>query len=271
MRIFGIMLIKDEADVIRYTIEAALSWIDRIFVLDNGSTDGTWEIVNDFAGEQVVPWKQDTRTYSNALRSEVFEQFRSEATDGDWWCYKMDSDEFYLDDPRAFLANVPSYCHVVYKRSIDYVLTLEDIEQYRFTGDFGQDRKKIRYFFPTAYSEPRFFRHRSRLEWPKDRKSPKFMGIPHAQPITVRHFQWRSPEQMQKRIDARLSIPRDKRGKPFKHIRNNNWREALYDPETLECDDGTVDLRRVPLRDSVPVYGWRYWTRRVLHGVGLLP
>lgn len=271
MRIFGIMLIKDEADVIRYTIEDAFRWVDRIYVLDNGSSDGTWEIVQDLACDQLIPWKQDFRTYSNALRAEVFREFRHEAEDGDWWCYKMDSDEFYLDDPRGFLADVPAYHHVVYKRSIDYVLTEKDVKEHEFSGDFGVDRSKLGYFYPTAYSEPRFFRYRRRLEWPIDAKSPRHMGIPHDEPITLKHFQWRSPQQMQKRIDARKAIPRDKRGKPFKHVQQDHWTEALESLDKVRYDDGSVDLRAVPLRMEIAPRGAKYWARRLLHGTGILP
>ena len=72
MRIFGIMLVKDEAETIRYTLEDACRWIDRVFILDNGSSDGTWDIVNELAGPQIVPWRQNFRDYSNAFRVEVF-------------------------------------------------------------------------------------------------------------------------------------------------------------------------------------------------------
>lgn len=271
MRILGIMLVKDEADVLRYTVERALQWIDRIFILDNGSSDGTWEIANELSGDQVVPWKQDFRVYSNALRAEVFGQFRQEASDGDWWCYKMDSDEFYLDDPREFLARVPRYHQVVYKRSIDYVITRQDVEEFDFAGDFQRDRLNLRYFLPTAYTEPRFFRHRSRLHWPENDKSPRHMGIPHPEPITVQHYQWRSPQQMQKRIDARKAIPRDKRGKPFKHVQHSTWEEALYDRQNTRLDDGSIDLHQVPLKRSLMPAKPQYLLRRALHGLGILP
>lgn len=271
MKIFGIMLVKNEADIVRYTLDAARTWADRVFVLDNGSDDGTWEIVNGMADQQIVPWKQDHRMYSNALRAEVFDAFRHESHDGDWWCYKMDSDEFYVDDPVSFLKDVPRSNHVVYKRSIDYMLTHEDIAESSFVGDFGTDREKIRYFLGTAYSEPRFFRYRHRLQWPITEKSPRHMGVPHPEPITVRHFQWRSPQQMRARIHARKAIPRDARGKPFKHVQHDDWREALVFRGDLILDDGTVDLRSVPLRRTVPSSGVLNIFRRILHRIRILP
>lgn len=271
VKIFGIMLVKNEADVIEHTLEAAKDWADRIFILDNGSDDGTWEIVSRMADHQIVPWKQDFRMYSNALRADVFNAFRSEASDGDWWCYKMDSDEFYVDDPVAFLGAVPRQYHVVFKRSIDYMITREDVAEYGFTGDFATDRAHIRSFVSPAYSEPRFFRYRRRLSWPTDEKSPRHMGVPYPEPITVRHYQWRSPEQMQRRIDARKAIPRDSRGKPFKHVQQNSWEDALAVRSDLQLDDGRCDLRMTPLRSAIPFGGGKNVLRRVLHGIGILP
>ena len=41
MKIFGIMLVKNEVDIVGHTLKEAQKWCDKIFILDNGSTDGT--------------------------------------------------------------------------------------------------------------------------------------------------------------------------------------------------------------------------------------
>ena len=97
------MLVKNEADIVKSVILDAKKWADKIFIMDNGSTDGTWEIIQSLADDIVVPWKQDFRPYSNGLRADVFNEFRHEANDGDWWCFKLDADEFYYDNPKDFL------------------------------------------------------------------------------------------------------------------------------------------------------------------------
>ncbi len=51
-RFHGLMVVRDEADIIDQTLAHLLSWIDTIFILDLGSSDGTWEIIIDF-------WKKD--------------------------------------------------------------------------------------------------------------------------------------------------------------------------------------------------------------------
>ena len=97
MNIFGLYLVKNEADIIRLSLEESLRWCDRIFVFDNGSTDATWDIARNFATRdpRVVPFKQDAKPFDDALRAEIFNQYRSEASFGDWWC-RLDADEFYV-------------------------------------------------------------------------------------------------------------------------------------------------------------------------------
>ena len=57
-------------------------------------------------------------------------------TCNDWWNVRLDADEFYPSDVRAFLANVPKRYRTVKKESTDYVLTHEDLSKYEFSGNF---------------------------------------------------------------------------------------------------------------------------------------
>src|SRR5215216_2514361 len=128
MRIFGLCLVKNEADIIRTSLRESRKWCDRIFVFDNGSNDGTWELVNNVAREDegIVAFKQDGRPFDDALRAEIFNAFRGEARKGDWWC-RLDADEFYIDDPRAFLRGRRPLHHSVWGLNFDYFLTEEHL------------------------------------------------------------------------------------------------------------------------------------------------
>lgn len=55
MKIFAIMLVKNEADIVKSVILDAKKWADRIFILDNGSTDGTWEIIQSLGSYKSKP------------------------------------------------------------------------------------------------------------------------------------------------------------------------------------------------------------------------
>lgn len=274
MKIFGIMLVKDEADIIATVLEHVRTWADRVFVIDNGSTDGTWETVQRMADGCIVAWRQDLRPYSNALRADAFNAFRHEAAENDWWCYKMDSDEFYVDNPRAFLATIPWPYHVVYKKSIDYVVTEEDVEDGSFTDSSKENLRRLSYIKPTAYSEPRFFRHRNRLKWPEGEAAPRHRGPRYPTPITVRHYQYRSPSQMQHRLDVRNAVPRDRRGKPFRHITQTNWKELLVPRSETALDEGDHIYSQIPTRVwDAPGILARVKRRGefLLHAVRLLP
>lgn len=257
MKIFAIMLVKDEADIVKSVLLDAKKWADRIFVMDNGSTDGTWEIINSLADGIVVPWKQDFRPYSNGLRADVFNQFRGEAEDGDWWCFKLDADEFYVDNPKEFLADVPKKYSLVAKKSLDYVLTKSDVEHYDFTGDFEKDKSHITHLKKTCWSEPRFFRYRKSLKWKFAETShyPKYAGLLYPKPILVKHYQFRSPKQMQARLDLRNSLPNKKSGIAFKHIKQTDWRELLADEKDCVEDKTIVNLYTeggyLPIRNSL--------------------
>lgn len=58
MKIFAIMLVKNESDIVGYVLKEAEKWVDKIFIIDNGSTDGTWEIIQSMRNEIITPWKQ---------------------------------------------------------------------------------------------------------------------------------------------------------------------------------------------------------------------
>ena len=49
MRIFAIMIVKNEIDIIRSVLSAAEEWANKIYIVDNGSTDGTWEAILSMA------------------------------------------------------------------------------------------------------------------------------------------------------------------------------------------------------------------------------
>lgn len=66
-------MVKNEADVLRESLISALHWCDHIYIFDNGSTDGSRELVKELADQysQIVPFKQDGVLYTNGLRADI--------------------------------------------------------------------------------------------------------------------------------------------------------------------------------------------------------
>jgi hypothetical protein len=220
MAIHGICIVKNEVDVIAQMLRANAQWCDHIYVFDNGSDDGTWEIVKALSRElpAVVPFKQDPKPFTDSLRAEILSHYIGRAQRGDWWCV-VDADEFYVDDPRAFLARVPRRYRAVWPQLYTYLFTDKDAEVYRQDpGRYAPEvpvSDRLHHYQLGEYSELRFFRH-----------DPHFTGIPaDLQPIfperiRMRHFGYRSPEQIARRLQTRRE-PME-RGE-FVHEKASNW------------------------------------------------
>lgn len=261
MRIHAIMLVKDEGDVIDATLEAALRWCDAIYAYDNGSQDGTWEWIQDFASRdpRVIPFRQDSAPFSQSLRGEVFRHYRDRAQTGDWWCI-LDGDEFYVDDPREFLAGVPSRFDEVWSSSFQYYFTDADLERYEADPEaFHREpvQPRLRYY-RNNWSESRFMRHHDGLVWPPDGEGqagyrrPLGLGATFPQRIRLKHYQYRSPEQMEHRLQSRMAIAGS-----YRHEHQPDWLARLI--------GGDMPADALPAVDGRPTWRDRVVPARYLH------
>lgn len=254
MNIFAIMLVKDEADVVKSVLKAAETWADKIFILDNGSSDGTWEIVQSLKNEKIIPWKQYFGAYHNGLRADVYNEFKHLSKPGDWWCCKLDADEFYAENPRVFLSKIPKNCQLVAKKSIDFVITKNDAENCKFSGNFEADKKFLIHIKKKCWVEPRFFRYRKGLAWENnpDNHYPPKIGVLAKALIPVFHYQFRSPQQMQKRLDIRNAAEAKKQGLAFRHVKEKDWHELLHnDEEVLVFQNSSAFFESLPVKNKI--------------------
>ena len=238
-------LVKNEADIIVETLQAARQWCDFIYVFDNGSTDGTWELILDLSEEsndQLVAYKHDPAPYRNSLLGEIFDHYRANSCEDDWWC-RLDADEIYIDDPRIFLATIPDRYEVVWGAFFQYYFTNRDLALYERDPPLYSDdvpvEQKLRYY-KNNWSERRFFRYRKQLTYEPGGESAWPRGLGDAYPVRIRikHFQYRSPQQIQKRLDTRREAV--SRGRAFRHEERyveQSWRARVADASQLEYDD----------------------------------
>jgi len=235
-KIYSICIIKNEDDIIEHCLNEALKWSDKIFVYDNKSTDNTWDKVVALSkkNKKVIPWKQDDKPFRESLRAEAFNEFRHLANEGDWWC-RLDADEFYVKDPKSFLADVNLRYSVVYGVAIEYYLTNKDLEILNFTDRIEKILSQIRYY-KIENSEPRFFRYRNKLTWKIDEAWPRHMGIIYPKAILYRHYKYRSSLQIQLRIDKY----QDTRKRGYvggEHYVKGTWRDKIADTKNLLYDN----------------------------------
>jgi hypothetical protein len=271
MKIFGICLIKNEADIIEYSLNEHSKWADYIFVYDNGSTDNTWQIVNDLAkvNSKIVPFKSEVKPFRDGLRADVFNAYRNLASPGDWWCIRCDSDEFYVDNPRLFLSKIKGYHHVVTSLHYEYRLTYEDTEEFTFDKSVSELIKQIKYYHPKQTSEIRFIKHRLGLEWPESNYGfPKHRGIISPFKIRLKHFQYRSPEQIERRIEVRRQATRDGY-KFFERDNVSSWKDKLVYRKDMIKDDKSFKIGYI--QDYNKIKWWKLVLLHVLHGIKIYP
>jgi glycosyltransferase involved in cell wall biosynthesis len=272
MKIHGICIIKNEADIIEETLTKSSRWCDAIHVFDTGSTDDTWELVNTLAQRfnNLHPYKKEVRPFRDELRAEVFNDIRHTASRGDWWC-RLDADEVYIDDPRQFLAGVPASHHAVFSASLQYYFTERDLASYEADPDAFLARpveEKLRYY-DCNWSEARFCRHRPRLKW-SGTSWPSHMGLAHPRRIRIKHFQYRSPGQIRTRLGTRAQAISEGYSVFAAYDRSLDWRDKLRRASDLKCDDGSgtyhIDESGLPRHLEQPLHRA---IKRFMHGTGI--
>lgn len=235
MNIHGLCVVKNEADVIEQSLRAASKWCDRIYVLDNGSNDGTWEKVQQLAQELrcVIPYKQDSRPFDDTIRGDIWRQYKTCAKRGDWWCI-LDADEFYIDDPREFLKGVPNKYNAVWMLLYAYLFTDKDLASYEQNPTIYNECypiERLRHYVIGDYHALRFFRHSDALTHvPGNELHPIYPRL-----IRLKHFSYRSPEQIRMRLETRREPMQ--RGE-FVHEKRSNWVPGgVIVPGPAEPDD----------------------------------
>ncbi len=273
MNVHGICLVKNESDFLERGLEANLKHFDAIYIYDNGSDDGTWDSARALEQKhpgKIVAWRTEDKPFRDELRAEVFHAFRSRARPGDWWC-RLDADEIYIDPVRDFLANVPAWHHVVWSLSHQYYFTHEDVARWE-SGPVVQrpDLADLPRHYLINHSETRFFRHRDKLQWTMG-SWPSHLGIVHPRRIRLKHYQYRSPEQIQRRLNSRRLAA--KRGyENFGHSVEEHWTEKVTSAENLLCDavSGGLSLEPSGLPHHIEPLKRRL-LKYLMHGSGIWP
>jgi hypothetical protein len=242
MRFHGILLVKNEHDVIREFLRDTTTWCDHLWVYDTGSTDGTWEAVVDEASSnsRIIPFSHSSVWYSEGLRSLVFESARAKADEGDWFV-RLDADEFYHIPPPVFVRHqLQRFESAIHLQWLQFHLTVQEVEAY-VQGLIGAEPEDIqtarRFYSEPEYSEPRLFRYRKNMRWYPDGSFPNNAGVVASARIPIRHYPHRNPAQLQSRVELRRKM----KEKFPENSHCGHW--AIQDWRTLLVDQNSPGIK----------------------------
>lgn len=259
------MLLRDEIDIIVQNLEHLLSWIDALYILDMGSVDGTWDVVQDYArrDSRIVPFFSRAIVYDDNLRSMVFNQYRERFDPGDW-VMKIDADEFYHVAPPRFVAErLRTLETAVHLQWYFFRLTRQEAEDYETAKvDIDQDRlrpiaDRRRYYKVSTYAEPRMFRYRRSMRWPYNASFPFNAGFVARERIPIRHYPHRDSRQMERRFRLRATMMKLK-AHAGGHWKLEDWHKDLVDSAGASAAEqikaGLAGERGI---DTGPLYYWQ--------------
>jgi glycosyltransferase involved in cell wall biosynthesis len=96
VQVFGLMMVRNEADILRVNLLHHLTLgIDQFLIIDNGSTDGTPEILEELSRDtQRVHWTRDMGPFQESrFRSALSREAYHRGAD---WVLPTDADEFWF-------------------------------------------------------------------------------------------------------------------------------------------------------------------------------
>lgn len=238
MNIYGFMIVKDEGDILEQTLQSLLKFggFTKLFIYDNGSTDDTFSIAKRYASEVVIP-SELHESFSDNLKYAMVYANADIFTDGDWFAI-LDGDELYQEPQRPVIElAAQNHCNCIEHNTVQFYFS-EKEESY----DFDPARPAIlqRPHYLLNYGEPRIFQYKSGVRLTADlvkKRTAELIIAPDK--LTVHHFQFRSINQLQKRIRIRSQNNKDSNN--WGHINSDDWKNYLVPKKHLHTYSGSIE------------------------------
>jgi glycosyltransferase involved in cell wall biosynthesis len=187
--IVAITMVRDEADILPWTFAHMLDQVDHVIVADNGSVDGTRDMLTDPSLDGRVTVIDDPEVgYYQARKMTALAHQAGEI--GADWVVPFDADEaFWLPVLAAIDAdviNVRSYVHVPHRT--DDAAELNPIRRIRY-------RLFDREPFPKVV-----YRYHPKAKLAQGNHSVKIPGARTIEAGSMRHYQYRSLDQVKRKV-----------------------------------------------------------------------
>ena len=199
----AVLMVRDERDVIEYTLRHLLEQVDFVLVADNGSTDGTFELMRDLErenmGQLLVTIDDEIAYFQSRKMSALADRVRELGYD---WIVPADADEIWVCEPNErtiaeHLLSIPPDVLTVNARLFHYLPTALDGRDlnpfarigWRLAGASSLPKVAVR-LRPGLVIEAG--NHGATYDWQR----PRLVGGG----LRVNHYSWRSPEQYARKI-----------------------------------------------------------------------
>jgi hypothetical protein len=125
MRLVMTLLVRDEADIVAANIRHHLaSGVDFVVATDNGSTDGTVEILEGFARDGVLDLRHDADDAFDQARITTAMAHLAHERFGADWVLSNDADEFWVGPLGRTVATTPA--NLLFCRRANRIAARED-------------------------------------------------------------------------------------------------------------------------------------------------
>ena len=186
--IIAICRVRDEADIIGYTVERMLNKTDHVIVADNGSADGTRDILNDLYKAYDHLTIVDDPEHSHWQGARTTELMHHAGALGAEWILPFDADE-------AFPVITPANADVVYIRSHVYVPNESDD-----TTELNPLIRMQHHLKPYEPYPKVCFRYNRAARIKEGNHEVQHPGTRHMYTNGMNHYQYRSLEQVIRKV-----------------------------------------------------------------------
>lgn len=201
-KLFGVCFVKNEEDIIGDSVTHASQFCDKVFVVDNASTDRTWDIVNGLELENVVPVCSKDFVFRDYLRLRFMETRKGELALNNWW-YIFDADEFLVEDPFDAIAQAEEEgADCIAVKVINFLLTRKEVRdvQEKTQQETWRDRK---HYVLYESGPVKFFKNTKYVDYSICDSMPFGLTRECSKRLLMKHYPHRSLVQLEKRVQTR--------------------------------------------------------------------
>lgn len=193
MTTFAVTMVKDEADVIAGTLRHMADEVDELIVADNGSTDGTRDVLADLARDLPMTVLDDPDpAYHQSAKMTNLAALAAE--NGAEWIVPFDADELWfhhVDRVGVVLSGLDPEIGYVSAAIVNHFATsLDEPDVDPFRSMVWRQRD------PQRLGKVAFRWERGAIVHQGNHGVTLPSGRPGTPVLSIRHFPYRSPEQM---------------------------------------------------------------------------